>query len=102
MSLALRLLILPWRPEQNDRVLAPVVRDLQWSSPRLSPCGNGTVLNDPPLVYDPLLRWRIQGKCLCIQTAQSQSGATALVALVELQVPMALEELPRVIAKQAL
>ena len=65
----------PWRSEQNDRVLAPVVRDLQWF-----PCGNGTVLNDPPLVYGLLLRWHIQGRCLCIQIAQSQSGVTALVA----------------------
>ena len=67
--------MVPWRPEQNDRVLVPVVRDLQWSSPRLFPHGNGTVLNDPPLVYDQLLRWRIQGNCLCIQIAQSQYGA---------------------------
>ena len=47
-------------------------------------------------------RSRIQGNCLCIQIAQSQFGATAPVAPVELQVPMELEELPRVVAKQAL
>ena len=54
----------PWQPEQNDRVLAPVVRDLRWSSTRLFPCGNGTVLFDPPLAYDLLLRWQIQRNCL--------------------------------------
>ena len=43
----------PWRPEQND---PPVVRDLQWSSPRLLPCENDNVLNVPPLVYALPLR----------------------------------------------
>ena len=37
----------PWRPG-----LAPLARALRWSSSRLFPCGNGTALNDPPLVYD--------------------------------------------------
>ena len=78
----------PWRPERSDRVLAPVVRDHRWLSPRLLPCENETVLNDPPLVYDLLLRWRIQGNCLCIQIAQSQFRVTAFVALLELQAPM--------------
>ena len=91
----------PRRPEQNDRGLAPVVRDLQWS-PRLFPCGNGTALNDPPLVYDLLLRWHIQGNCLCNQTAQSWFGAMAIVAHVELQAPMVAKELARVVATQAL
>ena len=66
------------------------------------PCGNGIVLNDQPLVYDLLLRWHIQGNCLCIQTAQSQFGAMALVAPDELQAPMEEKELPRVVATQAL
>ena len=90
MSLALRAPHppVPWRPEQNDRKLALVVRDLLWSSTRLFPYGNGIVLNDPPLVYDLLLHWHTQGNCLCIQTAQNQFGAMALVAPVELQVPM--------------
>ena len=48
----------PWQPEHNDRVL---VRDFRWSSTRLFPCGNGNVLNDPPLVYDLLLRWHTEG-----------------------------------------
>ena len=69
---------------------------------RLFPCGNGTVLNDPPLVFDLLLRWHIQGNCQCIQFAPSQFGATALVAPVELQASMEVEVLPRVVAKQAL
>ena len=47
----------PWR----IRGLAPVARALRWSSSRLLPCGNDTVLSDPQLVYDLLLRWRIQG-----------------------------------------
>ena len=104
MSLALRAPHLPvsWRPEGSDRVLAPVVRDLRWLSPRLLPCENDTVLNGPPLVYDLLLRWRIQGNCRCIQTAQSQFGVTALVALVKLQAPMVAKELARVVATQAL
>ena len=104
MSLAAGALhpLVRWQPEQNDRVLAPIVRDLRWWSTRLFPCGNGIVLNDPPLVYDLLLRWHIQGKCLCIQTAQSQFGAVALVVPVELQAPMQAKELPRVVATQAL
>ena len=88
--------LVPWHPEQNDRVLAPVVRDLRWSSTRLFPCRNGIVLNNPRLVYDLLLRWHIQGNCLCIQTAQNQFGPMALVAPVELQVQMEAKELPRV------
>ena len=89
MSLALRAPHppVPWRPEQNDRKLALVVRDLLWSSTRLFPYGNGIVLNDRPLVYDLLLHWHTHGNCLCIQTAQNQFGAMALVAPVELQVP---------------
>ena len=59
--------------------------------------GNGTVLNDPPLVHDLLLRWHIQGNCLCIQTAQNQ----LLVARVELQVLMEVKELLRVVATEA-
>ena len=88
----------PQRPEQNDRELAPVARALQWSSSRLLPCGNDTVLNDPPLVYDVLLHLHIQGNCLCGQTVQSQFAATVIVALVEIQVPMEAEELPHVAA----
>ena len=90
------------RPEQKGRVLAPVVRDLQWLSPRLLPCENDNVLNDPMLVSDLLLRWHIQGNCRCIHIAQSQSGVTAIVALVELQARMEAKELPRVVAAQAL
>ena len=63
-----------WQPEQNDRVLAPVVRDLRWSSTRLLPCGNGIVLNDPPLVHDLLLRWHIRGKCLCSKPLEVSSA----------------------------
>ena len=92
----------PWRPEQNDRVLVPVVRGLQWSSTRLLPCENDNVLNDPPLVYDLLLRWHIQGNCLCIHFSQSQSGVTAQVALVELQAQMVATERPRVVATPVL
>ena len=99
-SFALRAMSLA--PEQNDRVLAPVVRDLRWSSTRLFPCGNGIVLNDPSLVYDLLLRWHIRYNCLCIQTAQSQFGAVALVVPVELQAPMEAKELPHGVATQAL
>ena len=58
------------------------------------------LLKGPPLVYDLPLRWRIQSNCLCNQIAQSQFGATALVAPAELQVPMEVEELPRVVAKK--
>ena len=83
-------------------MLAPVVRDLRWLAPRLLPCENDTVLNDPPLVYDLLLRWRIQGNCRCFRTDQSQFGVTALVALVELQAPVVAKELARVLATQAL
>ena len=50
----------PWRPERNDHVLVPVFRDLRWSSTTVLPCKNDNVLNDPLLVYDLLLRWRIQ------------------------------------------
>ena len=92
----------PRHPEQNDRGLAPVARDRQWSSPRLFQCGNGTVLNDPPLVYDLLLRWHIQGTSLFSQTAQSRFGATARVAPAEIRAPMEAEELPHVVATQAL
>ena len=72
MSLALRLLQLPvpWRPEQNDRGLAPVARAHQWWSSISLPCGNDTVLNYPPLVCDLLLHLRIQGTWLCSQTAR--------------------------------
>ena len=63
----------PRRIEQNDRVLFPVVRDHRWSSTRLFPCGIGTILNDPSLVYDLLLRWHIQGNCLCSQTVQKSA-----------------------------
>ena len=86
MSLALRLLHsrFPWRPEKNDRGLAPIARALQWSSKKLLPCGNGTVLNGPPLVCDLLLHLHIQGNCLCTQTPQGRFGATAPVAPVEL------------------
>ena len=62
-------------PEQNCRGLAPIVRALQWSSSRLLPGGNDTVLNDPPLVDDLLLHFHIKGNCQCHQTAQSQSDA---------------------------
>ena len=78
----------PWRPEHNDRGLAPVARALQWSSSRLLPCGNDTVLYDPLLVYDLLLHLHIEGICLCNQTAQSQFGAMALVALADIGAPM--------------
>ena len=88
----------PWLPEQSDRVLAPVVRNLRWLSPRLIPRENDTFLNDAPLVYDLLLRWHIQGNCLCNQTARSRLCAMALVALVELQAPVVAKELPRVVA----
>ena len=94
--------LVPWRPEQNDRGLAPVARVLQWSSSRLPPCGNDTVLNDPPLVYDLLVHLQIPGNCLCNQTVQSQFGAMALVALAEIRTPMEVEELPHVVATQAL
>ena len=67
------------------RGLAPVARALQWSSSRLLPCGNDTVLNDPPLVYDLFLHLHIQGNC--------QFGAMVLVEV---------EELPHVVATQAL
>ena len=40
--------------------------------------------------------------CLYVHTAQSQFGATALVALVEIQVLMEVQELLRVVATQAL
>ena len=92
----------PWRPEQNDRGLAPVARALLWSSSKLLLCGNGTVLNDPPLVCDLLLNLHIQGNFLCSQTAQSQSAAMALGALAEIRKPMEVEELPHVVATQAL
>ena len=95
MSLALRLLhsLVTWKPEQRDRGLAPVARALQWSSSRLLPCGNDTILNDPPLVYDLFLHLHIQGNGLCNQTAQSHFGAMALVALAEIRAPMEVEEL---------
>ena len=92
----------PWRPEKNDRGLAPIAHALQWSSMKLLPCGNGTVLNDPPLVCDLLLHLHIQGNFLCTQTPQSRFGAMALVALAEIRAPMEVEELPHVVAKQAL
>ena len=71
--------LVPWRPERNDRGLAPVLRDLKWSSTRLFPCGNGTVLKDPPLVHDLLLRWHIQAvvcvaKLLKVSSAQRRSS----------------------------
>ena len=71
MSLALRLLY-PWRSEQNDRGLAPVVRALQWSSSRLLPCGNDTVLDNPPLFLRPALAFAHPGQ-LPLQTNGSKS-----------------------------
>ena len=35
------------------------------------PCGTGTVLNDPPLVCDQLLRWRIQGNSVYLHCSKS-------------------------------
>ena len=80
------------RIEQNAPGLAPVVRDLQWSSRRLLPCENDTVLNDPRLVYDGLLLVHIQGNCLCSQTVRSRICTMALVALVGINVPMEAKE----------
>ena len=102
MSLARRLHQIPRRIEQNAHGLAPVACALQWSSPRLPPCENDTVLNDPLLVYDLLLRWHIQGDCLCSQTVIGRFCARALVALVEIQVQMVVEDLPSVVATQEL
>ena len=47
---------------QKKRSIRP--RDFQWWLPRLPPCGNGTVLNDPPFVHDLLLRWHNHGFCV--------------------------------------
>ena len=44
----------------------------------------------------------MKGNCLCNQSAQSQFGAMALIALAEIQAPMEVEELPHVVATQAL
>ena len=70
----------PQLPEQSGRGLAPLARAPKWSSSKLLPCGNGTVLNDPPLVYDLLLHLRIQGNCLCGQTARRRFCAMVLAA----------------------
>ena len=94
MPLALRLFVF--------RFLGDLSKTVSCSLQSFVTCGRGTVLNHPPLVYDLLLRWHIQGNCLCIQTVQSQLGATALVALVEIQVPTEAKELLRVVASQAL
>ena len=104
MSLALRLLHSRFLGglSKNDRGLAPLPRALRWSSSRLLPCGNGTALNDPPLVYDLVLHFNIEGNCLCSQTAQSQFGAMALVALAEIRAPTEVKELQRVVATQVL
>ena len=91
-----------WRPGKNDRGLAPVARAHQWSSSVSLPCGNDTVLNGPPLVCDLLLHLRIQGNWLCSQTARSRFCAMVLAALVEVRAPMEVEELPHVVATQAL
>ena len=94
MSLALRFLFLPFLGELRKAIACSLQSFAAFGGRRQNfPCGNGTVLNDPPLVHDLLLCWHIQGNCLCIQTAQSQFGATALVAPVELQVPKVAKEL---------
>ena len=92
----------PWRPERNGHGLARVVRDLQWLSPRFFQRGHGIVPNDPLLVYDLLVRWRIRGSCLCNQIAQNQFCAAALVALAKIRAPVEAEGLPHVVATQAL
>ena len=56
-------------------MLAPVVRDLRWLSTRLLPCANDTVLNDPPLAHDLLLRWHIQGNCPNCSKSVRRNGA---------------------------
>ena len=76
---------------------------LQWSSPRLPPCENDTVLNDPPLVYDLLLRWHFQGNCLCSQTVRRsvlRNGARRTCR--KFTYKMEAKELHRVVATQAL
>ena len=98
MSLALRPLVLRFLGGLSKAIAC----SLQSFVTFLFPCGNGTVLNDPPLIYDLLLRWHIQGNCLCCQTAQSQFGATTLVAPVEIRAQVEAEELPHVVATQAL
>ena len=70
----------PQLPEQSSRGLAPLARAPKWSSSKLLPCGNGTVLNYPPLVYDLFLHLRIQGNCLCGQTARRRFCAMVLAA----------------------
>ena len=92
----------PWLPEQSDRGFAPVARGFRGSSSTLLPCGDDTVLNYPPLVYDLLLNLHIKGNCLCNQNAQRQFGATTLVALPEIRTSMEVEELPHVVGTQAL
>ena len=94
--------LVPRQTGQTAPWHAPVTCALQWSLQRLPPCGNGTVLNDQPLVYEQLLRWHTQGNCLCSQTGRIRLCAVALVALVEIQAPMEVEGLPRVLATRVL
>ena len=84
MSLALRLLIL-WFLGDLSKTIACSFQSFVTFGGRQQDCFHaGTALNDPPL--DVLCsRWHIQGNCPCIQTAQSQFGATALVTQVEIQ-----------------
>ena len=66
--------LVPWLPEQSDRGLAPVARGFRWSSSTLLPCGDDTVLNDPPLVYDLFLNLHIKGNCLCNRNCSTSVG----------------------------
>ena len=69
---------------------------------KFPPCWNDTVLDDRPLVYDQLLRWHTQGNCLRTQTVRNRLYVVALVAPVEIQAPMVVKELLRVVAAQVL